>query len=130
MPSWDTASTRRIPDPKNEDVELGRLGPNEEHTAPLVANQAPAPTGGFGGEGLPYQQYGAYHGGDLGAPYRGVDPPAPAASHGYPQQGYSAYTPSQSTRYEPSEQELPTTYNSRDSVPAQRRPLENSWRDV
>ena len=74
MPSWDNAPSKQVlEDPKNGDVELGRLDPVHEQAASMLANQAPAPYATYGQNpstvGLPYQQYGAYHGGDLGNPY-------------------------------------------------------------
>lgn len=163
---------------KQEDVELGRLDPMQEQKAPLVANQAPTPRTGYGepnpsSPGLTYQQYGAYNGGDLGNPYAGenlgasqrpftTSPTSPQSYHnpgfGKPQpayqsnspyqQPYSAYSSSQSTRYEPladGQQEIGTTYNSRPSppyplqssgsglatgVPPTRKPIQNSWREI
>ena len=147
MPSWDTASSRRVFDEhKQDDVELGRLDPMQEQKAPLVANQAPPPRAGYGelnatSPGLPYQQYGAYNGGDLGNPYGrenlGASPrpftTSPTSPQSYPNPGfgrpeqayqsnspyqnpYSSYNSSQSTRYEPlarGQQEVGTTSDSR-----------------
>ncbi|MCJ1384322.1 hypothetical protein MMC17_007438 [Xylographa soralifera] len=152
MPSWDTASSRKVlEDHKDDDVELGTLDPMHEQTAPMLANQAPTPHVGYGeipnSTSMPYQQYGAYHGGDLGNPYGQqsyVDHPnpyggmaAPAQSHGNAgygyQQGtssprqqpaYSAYAASEtSTRYEPSStyagQELGTAHRPTPAPAAQ-----------
>ncbi|MCJ1473407.1 hypothetical protein MMC13_002058 [Lambiella insularis] len=152
MPSWETASSRKVFDDHNEDVELGPLDPFHEQTAPMLANQAPTPRVGSGDHSsagvLPYQQYGAYHGGDLGNPYGQhnyedhPNPygsiPAPAPSYGntaYDYSGnsnaraqlpHSTYAASEtSTRYEPASsyagQELGTAYRSRPPLPAQQR---------
>ena len=152
MPTWETASSRKVlEDHKDDDVELGILDSMHEQTAPMLANQAPTPHVGYGeipgSTSMPYQQYGAYHGGDLGNPYGqqsyadgpsqygGVTAPAkPPGNAGYgyhqgynspfQQPAYSAYTPSEtSTRYEPSStyagQELGTAYRSTPGLAAQ-----------
>ncbi|KAI4155604.1 MAG: hypothetical protein LQ340_000897 [Diploschistes diacapsis] len=72
MPSWDHASERRISEHhQSEDMELGRIDPDQEQKAPMLANQAPAPYGGQGTHGgysdtMPYQRNIAQEGGDLG----------------------------------------------------------------
>ena len=75
MPSWDTAASRKVlEDPRNEDVELGRLDPLHEQTAPMLANQAPTPYGdnpGPAAASVSYQQYAPYNGGDLPNRYIG-----------------------------------------------------------
>jgi hypothetical protein len=83
MPTWDTATSKKVlEDQKDDDMEMATLDPQQEK-APMLANQAPTPRVGYtelagsapgsahGGEGMPYQQYGAQHGGDLGNPYGG-----------------------------------------------------------
>lgn len=150
MPSWETAPSKKVFDDHNEDVELGTLDHVHEQTAPMLANQAPTPRVGYGehlgAERLPYQQYGAHHGGDLGSPYEQHSfedhpnpyggTPAPAQSYGNtayrsqgnnnlrPQPTYSTYAASEtSTRYEPAStyagQELGTAYRSKPPLVAQ-----------
>ena len=166
MPSWDSATNRKVLDERHEeDVEMGKLDPQK---APMLAHQAPAPTAmypetGPPSAGMPYQQHGAAEGGDLGNPY-GQSPPGYGGAYGHAsptapqqyhspddfkthqslpaQQAYSAYTPSESTRYEPSTvhgaQEIGTAYHSQSSygnptpsvLQAGRQPANNSFRDV
>ena len=120
MPSWDSASQKRVLDEDNhhDDVEMGKM----KEKAPMLAHQATSPTTGYAemGSDMPYRQHGAEQGGDLGNPYalnQGLSassrPMSPAASHHYDspddfgrhqgsQGGYAPYTPSVSTKYEPS----------------------------
>ena len=171
MPSWDTASHRRVMEEhKNDDVELGTI---DLARAPMLAHQAPSPRTDYpSAASLPYQQQGVQNGGDLGNPYAHDDfashdspyatsPTSPQRynntgfgshqqsfpDHRLQRQSYSAYTPSESTRYEPSsygQQETGVTYASRSPPPVQqpypslapgglqvgRKPVQNSWRDV
>lgn len=117
MPSWDTASTRKVLDENQkeepEDVELNHLDPVTAHdaTAPLVSNQAAPSRGGYGQLANPHTPttpntpyYAPHAGGDLGqqTPYRqqsyGVTQARPQQSYGggVPQQSYSnAYSQQQ-----------------------------------
>ena len=175
MPSWDTASRKQVfEEHKDEEMELGTMDPAK---APMLAHQAPPPRSGYAEmdsstASLPYQQYGVQHGGDLGNPY-GHGPKSPHENNPYSprlneagfvepqrsyrddgrvQQSYSAYAPSESTRYEPSShggQESGVAYGGRSPAPgpapaqqsysinaapnglqAGRKPLQDSWRDV
>ena len=174
MPSWETASQRKVlEEHKDEDMELGNLDPAK---APMLAHQAPSPRTGYlktdsSFASRPYQQHGTQNGGDLGNPssqgrhdlYDNPYPNSPASppryndsgfgSHqqGYQgshyQQSYSAYAPSESTKYEPSsygQQESGVAYASRSPHPVQqpyhshapsvlqagRKPVQNSWREI
>ena len=153
MPSWAAANSTRVAEEhKDGDVELGRLDPMQEQRVPLVANQAPPPRAGYdeldsNSPGLPYQQYGAYNGGDLGNPYGRenlANSPRPYErfsnnnlanqQQGYRntpsyQPSYSAYSSSQSTRYEPSSIHQQETGIS-SGVPPARKPVQDSWREV
>lgn len=131
MPSWDTASERKIPQPEqhaDEDMEMGRLDPLHAQQAPMLAahNAAPSPRAGYAEmDSPPYRQHGAYDGGDLGSAY-GRQESGVAYGGAYSQQygrqpqpqrqqqqqqaygggyggrsGYEAYTPSESTEFEP-----------------------------
>ena len=160
MPSWDNATERKVFDETHEeDVEMGKLDPQK---APMLAHQAPAPTTGYSHTGLPspgmpYQQHSATQGGDVGSHY-GPGSPSPYSHnsstgpqqyhspddvlvhHSMPsQQAYSAYAPSESTRYEPSTvyggQETGTAYPSQSTytpnvLQAGRQPAGGSFRDV
>lgn len=108
MPSWDSAQSKRVED--HDDMELGHLPPpqpgstgpdasttNLAHPNPGYAEADSHPVNG------PHEvPTVGYTGPDFGVP------------HGQ-QTAYSAYTPSESTRYEPSRlnepQELGTTYS-------------------
>ena len=133
MPSWDSAQQKRVleEDNRHDDVEMGKM----KEKAPMLAHQAPSPTTGYAemGSDMPYRQHGAEQGGDLHDPYvpnQGlsayIGPMSPAASHHYDspndfgrhpasQGGYAPYTPSVSTKYEPSSayggQETGTAYH-------------------
>ena len=159
MPSWNNATERKVlqmDGPHDEEeVEMGKLDPQK---APMLAHQAPAPT-----TSMPYQQRGATQGGDLGNPYgqsspangdpySHVSPTGPQQYHSPddlithhsppPQQAYSAYTPSESTRYEPSSvyggQETGTAYHPQapygnhtpSALQAGHQPANGSFRDV
>ncbi|MCJ1352254.1 MAG: hypothetical protein MMC33_002238 [Icmadophila ericetorum] len=115
MPSWDTASTRKVLDENQredpEDVELNHLDPVTAHdaTASLASNQAVAPSrSGYGQlaqnppspiSPSPYSS-SPYAGGDLGTqnPYHqqsygvvgvaGVPQARPHGPQAYPQQSY------------------------------------------
>ena len=97
MPSWDSAPSKKVLQEPSDDMELGTLDPVHEQTAPMLANQAPTPRVGYsevaGSEGLPYQQYGAYHGGDLGSPYGQQNQihEAPPSPYGGPQSPTQTY---------------------------------------
>ncbi|MCJ1333960.1 hypothetical protein MMC10_010667 [Thelotrema lepadinum] len=95
MPSWGNAASRKIEDPNaHEEMELGKIDPDQEQKAPMLANQAPAPHGGQGAYGayndtMPYQQHIANSGGDLGVAhdwqssnYRGAQTTGPAVASG------------------------------------------------
>ncbi|MCJ1369567.1 hypothetical protein MMC20_000779 [Loxospora ochrophaea] len=168
MPSWDNASSRKILEEQKEDeVEMERLDAERAQAAPMLANQAPSPHVGYSEidsrqTEMPYQQRGAHYGGDLGNPYGHGGHSGPyemgGASQSYnaqtpqdyrghnDQQSYSAYTPSESTRYEPSyhtASQFGTGYASRSPPPRQqgaraapnafqvgRQATQNSWKDV
>ena len=80
MPSWDHAAERRVEnEAHHEEMEMGRIDPDHEQKAPMLANQQPAPYGGqgpYGGHGdtMPYQQHIAREGGDLGVASYGPSP--------------------------------------------------------
>ena len=73
MPTYGNATSKRVVDDTEEDVEMNNLDPHHEQKAPLVANQAPSPVGGHNRrerlDELPYQQHANDFGGDLGNPY-------------------------------------------------------------
>ena len=128
MPSWDTASERKVPveqlHSKDEAVELGRLDPvSAQQQAPMLAAYSGT---GASREGYaemdstatPYRQQGGYRGGDLGSSYgrqesggaygfggagwQGYGRQGQVAGGGYGgRSGYEAYTPSESTEFEP-----------------------------
>lgn len=172
MPSWENAQKKHVED---DDVEMSRLEAPQEKN-PMLASGADASTadlsnprpGYTGGDSHPvgsHSAYGAqehtpagYTGPDFGhgagQPYTGPDF---TSGIGQGQQtSYSAYTPSESTRYEPTganePQTLGTTYSNTLPPPspsaqhtgfppqyasgilqAGRRPgasSNNSWRDV
>ena len=115
MPSWGTAAERRVEDhTPHDEVELGRIDPDQEQKAPMLANQQPAPHGGHEAyrgaaysDAMPYQRHIAQEGCDLGvapaaaAAYGGAGA-AGAAGYRNPQQqqsqrpalnpGYSSYS--------------------------------------
>ena len=174
MPSWDAAQSKRIEEP-GRDMEMGNLEPHERR--PMLADGANAsnvnlshPIQGYAEADShpvpgPYEVHGTqaqppagYTGPDFGHgaghPYTGPDF---GAGYGAGQQtAYSAYAPSESTRYEPSgvneprsPQESGTTYSNTMPPPspsaqqqgfqhapsvlqAGRRTAQgaNSWRDV
>ena len=172
MPSWENAQKKRVED---DDVEMSHLEVPQEKKPMLApgANASSAdltnsrigqteadshPVGSYGTHGVNEQPPAGYTGPDFGHgldhPYTGPDFSS-AIGHGQ-QTSYSAYTPSESTRYEPSgvnePLELGTTYSNTLPPPspsaqhtgfppqyapgvlqAGRRPgasSSNSWRDV
>ncbi|MCJ1297990.1 hypothetical protein MMC08_000779 [Hypocenomyce scalaris] len=173
MPSWDAANKRKILDEeqnRDEDMEMGRLDPVHAQQAPMLGaqNEAPPPRAGYAEvDSTPYQQYGAYNGGDLGNPYGqqesgiayggtyaqrngGQQQQQASELYGGPYSGrggFSAFTPSGSTRYEPSSVGLRSGGGSYSPMsPAAerqyargrppgglqvgRKAVSNSWRDV
>ncbi|KAK4694362.1 hypothetical protein P7C71_g3212, partial [Lecanoromycetidae sp. Uapishka_2] len=138
MPSWDTAQSRRVEEP-GEDVELGKLAPTEKGHRPMNsigANSSSAnllPQHPNYAEADSHPVTGPYepHGNQLSPHYTGPDF-GHGAGHPYTgpdfsvgngqQTSYSAYTPSESTRYEPSgvnePQELGTTYSNTPPPPS------------
>lgn len=122
MPSWDNAQKKHVED---EDVEMSHLEAPQEKN-PMLAPGADASTadlsnsrlGYSGGDSHPVGPYGAqeqppagYTGPDFGhgagQPYTGPDF---TSGLGQGQQtSYSAYTPSESTKYEPSRVNEPLT---------------------
>lgn len=173
MPSWDTASERKIPKVEqhaDEDMEMGRLDPLHAQQAPMLAahNGTTSPRPGHAEmDSSPYRQHGGYDGGDLGSPY-GRQESGVAYGGAYPQRhgqwqqqqpqqafgrgyggrsGYEAYTPSESTEFEPpsvaqrgdggvySPASLPAGRQYADVRPPSglqvgRKAVPNSWRDV
>ncbi|MCJ1363384.1 hypothetical protein MMC16_002491 [Acarospora aff. strigata] len=191
MPSWDTASQRKIPDHHGDErLGMGRLNPLAAQQEPMLTSAGPPPRTGYAEADSspvlsPYQHQGGFQGGDLGSPYgqqqgrtayTGYASPAPSfqgrsgAGYGqsqaygrstqqqdfnldpyggghrqqYPHSAYSAYTPSTSTRYEPTvnyQQQTGVVYNSRSPPPQHtsippsilgvgRKPVQGSWRDT
>ena len=172
MPSWDNAQKKHV---EADDVEMSRLEVPQEKN-PMLAPGADASTTDLSNTRLGYTEadsnpaglYGAH--GAQGQPPIGYTGPdfGHGAGHAYTgpdftsgigrgqQTAYSAYTPSESTRYEPSEVnehlELGTTYSNtlpppspsaqHTSFPPQHAPTilqagrrpgansNNSWRDV
>ena len=130
MPSWKDARETKIEEygiaDKHEDVEMGGLQkPGATSTAHLPQHQGYNETDGHPING-PHEAPTSYTGPDFGAGARTAN--APLQNHEYtgpdfsaPSQhqqstGYSAYAPSESTRYEPSyanePQELGATYSN------------------
>lgn len=104
MPSWETASSRKVPDQRHgaeEGLEMGRLDPLAAQHAPMLANAAPPPGTGYAeADSSPvlhphspyqyqHQQQAGFQGGDLGTPYGRQQ--SPTAYTGYasspPRQG-------------------------------------------
>ena len=163
MPSYDSARTRRVlDDTHQDDMELGRINHGDEQKAPMLANQAPIGMGrdshddtfvSGGATGLPYQQYGARNGGDLGTPYaqptsyakptsyRGTSPalggrnPSPPQGYGYGpspiqrQPSYEStkqYSPPLPTQYSPYSPPPQQTYRAFTPQPTHPSALKNS----
>ena len=157
MPTYDNARTRRMMDDRHSDeMELSRLNHADDQTAPMLANQAPIEAGhdhrddtfvNGGATGLPYQQYGARNGGDLGSPYsqptsyakptsyRGSSPapgqrnPSPPQNYGYgpsPVQRQQSYEgprqysspPTQYSPYSPPPQQMYRAFTPQPSHPS------------
>lgn len=172
MPSWENAQKKHIED---DDMEMSHLEVPQEKN-PMLASGADASTADLSNSRLGYNEAGSHPVGPYGVHGAQGQPPAgytgPDFGHGagHPYTGpdftsgigqaqqtsYSAYTPSESTRYEPSgvnePLELGTTYSNTLPPPspsaqhtgfppqhapsvlqAGRRPgasTNNSWRDV
>ena len=126
MPSWDTASERKVPVGErlaDEEVELGRLDPRRAQQAPMLGGAAAAGAGYADADEPPYRQRGGNGGGELGSAYarqegRGAYGAGYARGYGGRRDelvqrqevggggyggrgGYEAYTPSESTEFEP-----------------------------
>lgn len=123
MPSWDTASERKVPWAERHgdgDVEMGRLDALRAQRAPMLGardDAALAPRAGYAEMDAPaYPQQGGYDGRDLGSPYgrqesgggygrlhlQQQQQQLQAAGAGYAGgSAYSAYAPSESTLFEP-----------------------------
>ncbi|KAG8532677.1 uncharacterized protein KY384_002554 [Bacidia gigantensis] len=127
MPSWGDARETRVEDHEHKnDMELGNLQkPATASMADLSQSQRPQHTAV---SDLSHDTHTGYTGPDFGAgagraqpppqhqQYTGPDFSAPSPGVPHTQNtGYSAYAPSESTRYEPSHmnepQELGTTYD-------------------
>ena len=144
MPSWETASTRKVLEEHDGNMELGTMNPAQAQRTPIVTTQAPSPTAGYAeadshGLGNQYEQHGLYDGGDIGNTHvQGQEYDPPGHSHWSPAQRqqaysdqpaqpvYSAYSPAGSTRYAPPSsayepQKLGTVCNSRSS-PSRQQP--------
>ncbi|KAL6714615.1 hypothetical protein ACLMJK_008040 [Lecanora helva] len=153
MPSWDTAKTRQV-EQEGDHMEMGHMeksplghrpmnsiGANASSTNLLQphANHAESDNHTVTQNGQLSPHYtGPDFGHGAGHPYTGPD--FGGVGHGQ-QTAYTAYAPSESTRYEPSganePQELGTTYNNTQApsvLQAGRRPENhasgNSFRDV
>ena len=166
MPSWDNAPSRKILEENHDnDVEMGKLDPQKE---PMMAQQVSAHPAGYSDidahlNSLPYQQHGTVSNSSVGNSY-GPNSPTYGGAYGHSspttprqyhspddfrrhpsppiQQAYSAYAPSESTRYEPSSvygaHETGAAYHSqspyldqtRCALHAGRRPAEGSWKDI
>ncbi len=119
MPSWETASSRHVPDQRHggeEGLEMGRLDPLAAQHAPMLANAAPSPRAGVAEadsspvlqQHSPYQsqrqQPAGFQGGDLGSPctrqqspvayspYVSSPPPQGRGNAGYGRQAYGSPT--------------------------------------
>jgi hypothetical protein len=143
MPSWENATSRKVLEEHDGDMEMGTLGPTQAQRVPMLTTQAPSPPVGYAEASShtldnPYQQPNAYNGADLRSPqtqgqaYGAPSQPQWGSSpHAYSDQpaqpAYSAYSPSPSasTRYAPSsayeQQEIGTVYNSRSPPPPQQQ---------
>ena len=147
MPSWDSASQRRVPDGHDgdEDVEMGPLAPvrgpndapNEAALEPRMgyaeADSYPVDTHAYGRQETPNVYGGQTYATRMPAP--SMSPAGYGASMQQQQQlggpqSYSTYAPSESTRYEPSGYEQPFAYHARSPPPVGRKPVQDSWRDV
>ena len=133
MPSWDTAQSRRVED-SGDDVEMGKLAPlSEKGHRPMnsiganssSANLLPQNPHIAEADSHPASVSHEVHEEQLSPHYTGPDF-GHGAGHPYTgphfddthgqKVAYSAYAPSESTRYEPSDvnepQELGTTYSN------------------
>lgn len=132
MPSWDNAAKKHVED---DDVEMSHLEVPQEKN-PMLAPGADASTADLSNPRFAYTDVDSRPVGPYGAPGAQVQPPAgytgPDFGHGagHPYTGpdftsgigqgqqtsYSAYTPSESTKHEPSgvnePMELGTTYSN------------------
>lgn len=84
MPSWDTATNRQVMEESHDqDVEMGKIDPQK---APMLAHQAPAPTGSHSelespAKSLPYSQPGVAQSDFIGNHY-GHTAPLHGTSYG------------------------------------------------
>lgn len=143
MPSWENATSRKVLEEHDGDMEMGTLERTQTHRVPMLTTQAPSPPVGYAEASSheldsPYQQHNTYNRAELGSPHpqgHAYAPPSqPQWSHAPraysdqpPQPAYSAYSRSSSpsTRYAPSsayeQQEMGTVYNSRSPPPLQQQ---------
>lgn len=101
MPSWDTASTRRVEDaPANNDMEMGRLAQHGSRTGrggySQVSDQPPSPYGNGRGADMTHayaSDLGAQRQGAEGGGYGGYSSGAAPASPFHEHQPYSDRSP-------------------------------------
>lgn len=98
MPSWETASSRKVPEQRHgaeEGLEMGRLDPLAGQQAPMLASAAPPPRAGYAeADSSPvphspyqfqHQQQAGFPGGDLASPYGRQPSPVAYGGYGNPQ---------------------------------------------
>ncbi len=102
MPSWENATSQKVLEEHDGDMEMGTLEPAQTQRLPMLTTQAPSPPAGYAEApshplDSPYQQHTAYNGADLGSPHTYGAPTQPqwtTTAQSQPQYGQrqQAYT--------------------------------------